>query len=202
MIASLSGTVVALESSNAVVDVSGVGYLVQLTSTTSKSLRLEQQTLLYTTLVVREDGFTLFGFLTPEEQKVFDLLRSVTGVGPKSALAILDEMAVDQIVDAVTQENDAAFRSVTGVGPKTAKLIGVTLAGKLGQSTKNSAKANKNDLSAVISALTGLGWTERSAIEAASFASKALGVSASTNELLKSALSQLGSSKSIGGSDE
>lgn len=202
MIASLTGNVVGLESNSAIIDVSGVGYLVQITQATSLSLKLNSGVLLYTALIVREDGFTLFGFPTLAEQKVFDLLRSVSGVGPKSALAILGELSVDQIVEAVANDNDAAFKAVTGVGPKTAKLISVTLAGKLGASPRSNLAARGTDLSVVISALTGLGWNERSAIEAANNALASVGSAASTNTLLKLALSHLGSSKSIGASDE
>ena len=202
MIASLTGKVVALESNSVIIDVSGVGYLVQVTQATSLGLKLNSTFLLYTALIVREDGFTLFGFPTVAEQKVFDLLRSVSGVGPKSALAILGELSVDQIVDAVANDNDAAFKAVTGVGPKTAKLISVTLAGKLGGKSKSTAAVNRSKLSVVISALTGLGWNERSAIEAANQAQAHVGAEANTNTLLKLALSQLGTSKSIGGSDE
>lgn len=202
MIASLTGNVVGLESNSAIIDVSGVGYLVQITQATSLSLKLNSGVLLYTALIVRDDGFTLFGFPTLAEQKVFDLLRSVSGVGPKSALAILGELSVDQIVEAVANDNDAAFKAVTGVGPKTAKLISVTLAGKLGASPRSNLAARGTDLSVVISALTGLGWNERSAIEAANNALASVGSAASTNTLLKLALSHLGSSKSIGASDE
>lgn len=202
MIASLNGRILALESSSAIVDVSGVGYLVQITPATSRTLSVDHSAFLFTAMVVREDGFTLFGFATVAEQKIFDLLRSVSGVGPKSALAILGELSVDQIVDAVAQENDAAFKAVSGIGPKTAKLISVTLAGKLGNSAARAKSSASSDLSVVVAALTGLGWNERSALEAASKASDALGASASTNNLLKAALAQLGSSKSIGASDE
>ena len=202
MIASLNGRILALESSSAIVDVSGVGYLVQITPATARTLAVEHSAFLFTAMIVREDGFTLFGFTTVAEQKIFDLLRSVSGVGPKSALAILGELSVDQIVDAVAQENDAAFKAVSGIGPKTAKLITVTLAGKLGNSAARAKSSAGSDLSVVVAALTGLGWNERSALEAASKASDALGASASTNNLLKAALAQLGSSKSIGASDE
>jgi Holliday junction DNA helicase RuvA len=202
VIASLNGRVLALESTSAVIDVAGVGYLVQITPATSRTLALDHGAFLFTAMIVREDGFTLFGFSTVAEQKVFDLLRSVSGVGPKSALAILGELSVDQIVDAVAQENDAAFKAVSGIGPKTAKLISVTLAGKLGNSAARAKSSTGSDLSVVVSALTGLGWNERSALDAASKASDALGSSASTNNLLKAALAQLGSSKSIGASDE
>jgi Holliday junction DNA helicase RuvA len=123
-------------------------------------------------------------------------------VGPKSALAILGELSVDKIVDSVAQENDAAFRAVSGIGPKTAKLIIVTLAGKLGNSSNRSKSSGGTDLSVVISALTGLGWNERSAVDAASTALDIFGPNASTNNLLKAALAQLGASKSVGSSDE
>lgn len=202
MIASLNGTVVALEAGSAVIDVSGVGYLVQISSATSRSLKLNQSKLLHTSLIVREDAFTLYGFGSTAEQKVFDALRTVTGVGPKSALAVLNDLSVDQIVDAVTAENDSVFKAVSGIGPKTAKLIILTLTGKLTGNSGSSTSAKVNELSSVISALTGLGWNERSAADAASFAAKSLGSDSSTNDLLKLALSHLGSSKSVGASDE
>lgn len=202
VIASLNGRIIALESSSAVIDVTGVGYVVQITPATSQSLKIDQTAFLFTSMIVREDGFTLFGFSTVSEQKIFDLLRSVTGVGPKSALAILGELSVEQIVDAVSQENDTAFKAVSGIGPKTAKLIIVTLAGKLGNTAIRSKSSTGSDLSVVVAALTGLGWNERSALEAASMARDSIGANASTNNLLKAALSQLGSAKSVGASDE
>lgn len=202
MIASLSGTVVALEAGSLVLEVSGVGFQVLVSASTSRSLTLGSSANLHTSLIVREDGFTLFGFSTVTEQRVFDLLRSVTGVGPKSALAILGDLSVDQIIDAVAHENDAAFRSVSGIGPKTAKLISVTLAGKLGASSSSSKGSAGADISEVISALTGLGWNDRTAIEAANRAQKQLGSNAKVNDLLKFALSNLAAAKSVGTTDE
>ena len=202
MIASLNGRVLALESASVIIDVAGVGYLVQITPATSHTLAVDHSAFLFTAMIVREDGFTLFGFTTVAEQKIFDLLRSVSGVGPKSALAILGQLNVDEIIDAVAQENDAAFKAVSGIGPKTAKLISVTLAGKLGNSATRTRPSKNSDLSVVVAALTGLGWNERSALDAASKASDSLGSSVSTNNLLKAALAHLGSSKSIGASDE
>ena len=205
MISSLNGKVIALESASAVVDVNGVGFSVLISSSTAKCLSVDHSAFLHTALVVRDDGFTLFGFSSVTELRVFELLRSVSGVGPKSALAILGELSVEQIIDAVGQENDAAFKLVSGIGPKTAKLIIVTLAGKLGSTSSTSSKtstASTSDLSLVVEALTGLGWNERSALEAASRASEELGAVASTNNLLKVALAQLGTSKSVGASDE
>lgn len=202
MIASLFGTVMALESNSLVLDVSGVGYLVQITSPTSRDVSEGRSLLLHTSLVVREDGFTLFGFLTQGEQKAFELLRSVTGVGPKSALAVLSELSVEQVFDAVAQENDSVFKAVTGIGPKTAKLISVTLAGRLGVKTSVNSYTSKDELATVVAALTGLGWSERVSVDAGNSALKALGAVASPAALLKYSLSTLGSSKSLGAADE
>jgi holliday junction DNA helicase RuvA len=202
VIASLNGTVVALESGSAVIDVSGVGYLVHISNFTANELRVGSTALVHTSLIVREDGFTLFGFLNSTEQRFFDLLRSVTGVGPKSALAIVGEIPVTQIIDAVNSENDSVFKAVSGIGPKTAKLIVLTLAGKLGGSTPSTGQRQGSELVTVITALTGLGWNERTAIDAANMAQKNLGQGSSANELLKLALANLGSTKSIGATDE
>lgn len=202
MIASLNGKVIALEPGSAVIDVSGVGYLVSITVPTSKLLSLDTNIHLFTTMIVREDGFSLFGFQNSVDQKIFDLLRSVTGVGPKSALAILSAMSVDQIISSVANDDDASFKQVSGVGPKTAKLIIVTLAGKLGVTSAITPKTNSTELALVVSALAGLGWNERVAQDAAQQSIRQLGSQATTNELLKDALSRLGTSKSVGTSDE
>jgi Holliday junction DNA helicase RuvA len=202
VIASLNGKVVALESGSAIIDVSGVGYLVSLTLPTSNSISIDSNILLYTTMIVREDGFSLFGFLNSVDQRFFDLLRSVTGVGPKSALAILSSMTVDQIISSVASEDDASFKQVSGVGPKTAKLIVLTLAGKLGTPSASAPKTNPTQLAQVVTALCGLGWNERVAQDAAQQSIRQLGSNASVNELLKDALSRLGTSKSVGTRNE
>lgn len=202
MIASLSGTVLALNQQQAVIDVSGVGYQVFITPETSMALKFGEGVRLHTALIVREDAFTLFGFSTLEELEMFDLLRSVTGVGPKSALGILASMSSDAIRVAVISEDDSAFKRVSGIGPKTAKLITVTLAGKLvGLPAGVAAKANHAtpvvDLTNLISALQGLGWNERQASDAVRAVAAELGPRAGADALLKAALAQLGSSKSV-----
>ncbi len=202
MIASLNGKIIALEPGSAIIDVSGVGYLVSITGPTSNLLSLDTSIHLFTTMIVREDGFSLFGFPNSVDQKIFDLLRSVTGVGPKSALAILSAMSVDQIISSIANEDDASFKQVSGVGPKTAKLIVLTLAGKLGVTSAITPKTNPTELALVVSALAGLGWNERVAQDAAQQSIRQLGSQATTNELLKDALSRLGTSKSVGTSDE
>ena len=208
MIASLTGTVQSLAAAHVVLDVAGVGYLVNITPQTSRNLHIGDSALLRTALIVREDAFTLFGFETSEELEMFDLLRSVTGVGPKSALAILGQLGSDQVRTAVLSENDAAFKAVSGIGPKTAKLITVTLAGKLTGLPVAAASGNVSaapaavDLSNVIAALQGLGWSERAAAEAVREVAESVGPSATADVLLRAALSRLGSSKSVSGGDQ
>ena len=179
MISQLRGTVVALSSNACVLDVAGVGYAVSITPGTALEQRIGQQVMLHTALIVREDAFLLYGFAALEELAVFDLLRSVTGVGPKSALSIIGSLGVEEISNAVAAEDDAAFKSVTGIGPKTAKLIVVTLAGKL-------AKRSDGTDQELMSALTGLGYSEsvaKAALKAAQGQTK--------QEQLKSALAHI-----------
>ena len=207
MISSLTGLVQRTGPGFLVLDVSGVGYQVFITAQASQSLQAGDAVTMQTALIVREDAFVLFGFETVEELELFDLLRSVTGVGPKSAMAILSQLSVGAIRDAVLSENDSTFKAVSGIGPKTAKLITVTLAGKLvglaGAATAAATKsAPKVDLANVIQALQGLGWSEKQAAEAVRDAAEALGATATADALLRTALARLGNSKSVSGGDQ
>lgn len=159
MIAKISGTVDRLGVTSVVLDVNGVGYLVSVSPKLVSEINLGQPLTLFTAHIVREDAQLLFGFANQPELEIFDLLRSVTGVGPKSALAIVAAVGVDGIERAVANEDDATFRSVSGIGPKTAKLITVSLAGKLA----GSATSKDSEL---LSALVGLGYPEAKARKA------------------------------------
>ena len=162
MIASLTGLVVSNSNGQIVVDVQGVGYLVHSTSSTVGSISQGDSVSFHTSLVVREDAWTLFGFETRQELEVFELLRSVNGVGPKSALSILNQLSVEQIAQAVAEESDESFKAVSGIGSKTAKLITITLAGKFASAGSNTSATSES----AVSALVGLGWSERQAREA------------------------------------
>lgn len=195
MIAAIRGTLISKTTSQLVVDVNGLGYLVNVTSNTAAKFTLNSEIALHTAFVVREDAMTLFGFVTVLEQELFDLLRSVTGVGPKSALAILGSLSTGEIASAVALDNDAAFRSVSGIGPKTAKLITVTLAGKLSHLVGVSdAPTNQTvaDYSSVVEALVSLGWQERAASDAVREASESSKPGAGRDTILRSALAILG----------
>lgn len=169
MISSVRGAVLSLHGAFAVVEVGGIGYSVQITPQHALALRLGQETRMHTALIVREDDMSLFGFATLEELEMFDLLRGVSGVGPKSALGVLATLTPDQIAAAVATEDDAPFRKVSGIGPKTAKLITVSLAGKIlapaGAAPSASTPASSTAQN-VVTALVGLGWNERVAAQA------------------------------------
>lgn len=169
MISSLRGRVASASGGTLVVDVSGVGYLVNATPAFVLSSREGQEVFVHTSLIVREDAMILFGFASRDELDVFELLIGVTGVGPKSALGVLSAMSPTEVARAVQGDDDAAFRRVSGIGPKTAKLITVSLAGKLvapvaAETGRPVAAGGVAD--DVLAALTGLGWSEKLAGEA------------------------------------
>ena len=182
MIASLTGEVLSSSNGQVVLDVSGVGYQINSTQAIAGSLTAGQSVRFHTSLVVREDALTIFGFLDANQLEVFELLRSVNGVGPKSALAILAELSVDQIAQAVTQEADQVFKAVSGIGAKTAKLIVITLTGKLASGAAGQLSPSSE---AAVAGLIGLGWSERQARQAAA---KVADPSKTDKELLKAAL--------------
>jgi len=197
MISSVRGTVLAAVGTTAVIEVGGVGLSVQVTPQHALTLRVGSEAMLRTALIVREDDLSLFGFAEPEELTVFDLLRGVTGVGPKSSMGVLAAMTPGEVAHAVALEDDAAFRKVSGIGPKTAKLIVLSLTGKLAVLPSSRASAPRTSSTVgenVTVALVGLGWPERVAIEAVE---DALAVASDADRssvpaLLRLALAQLG----------
>lgn len=155
-----------MSGSSAVIEVGGVGFDVTLTPAHTLSLRVGHEASVVTSLIVREDSLSLFGFVDHDSLDLFTLLTGVTGVGPKSAMGVLAELSPAQIAVAVSQEDDAVFRKVSGIGPKTAKLIVLSLAGKV--SVFAAAPAVAKDVSGsirddVLAALVGLGWNEKAA---------------------------------------
>jgi Holliday junction DNA helicase RuvA len=170
MISSVRGTAVHVDADAVVVEVGGVGLHVAVTPQVARMTQVGDTLTLHTSLIVREDALSLFGFESREELGVFGLLLGVTGVGPKSALGVLSTLTVPQIADAVAADDDAPFRRVSGIGPKTAKLIVVQLAGKIAV-TRPAGPAGGAGVAAaipaqVVQALVGLGWSERVAAEA------------------------------------
>lgn len=172
--------------------------MVAITPRTSLQLTEGAEAKLLITMIVREDAMLLFGFPSEDEREVFDLLRSVTGVGPKSALGVLSAMSVNEIQAAVNSDSDSAFKAVSGIGPKTAKLICVTLSGKMQMSVsaagiKPVTKASEHILEAIV----GLGWPSKLAEVALNRVLEAA-PNLDDGPLLKAALADLGQGKSVG----
>ena len=199
MIASLRGVVADIAGPEVVVEVQGIGYLLTVPDRSAMRLSVGEELHLHTAMVVRDDHVAIFGFETREELGLFALLRSVNGVGPKMALAVLGQMTPGAIHDAVLSEDDAAFRAVSGVGAKTAKLIVLSLQGAFDHLPRTAGETSTtSDVSevlkaSVVQALVGLGWTEkiaRSGVEQVLEAGSGEPVDAST--LLRDALSILG----------
>src|SRR5918911_465966 len=134
MIAHLSGTLLAKHATSVVVDVGGVGYEVTIPVTTFYDLgepNTPVRLRVYTH--VREDALQLFGFRTERERELFTLLISVSGIGPKSAVAMLSGMSADEIVMAIRTNNYARLTSIPGVGRKTAERLVIELRDKMAQ---------------------------------------------------------------------
>lgn len=173
MIASVSGTVAAVTGEAAVVEVGGIGIAVQCTPNTLATLRPGQETRLATSLVVREDSLTLFGFASDDERAVFDILQSVTGVGPRLAQAVLSVHSPDAVRAAVATDDVGALTLVPGVGKKGAQRLVLELKDKLGTTSSAGAVVRLPGQQGVgawreqlRAALTGLGWSDREVNEA------------------------------------
>ena len=132
MISHLNGMVSAIAPEGAVIEVGGVGLLVQCTPGTLATLRPGERARVATSLVVREDALTLFGFAADDERDVFELLQTASGVGPRLALAMLAVFTPDALRRAVAAEDVTALTRVPGIGRKGAQRIVLELAGRLG----------------------------------------------------------------------
>ena len=132
MIAHLDGLVCAIAPEGAVIEVGGVGLLVQATPGTLAGLRTGERARVATSLVVREDALTLYGFASDDERDVFELVQTCSGVGPRLALAMLASFSPDGLRQAIASEDVAALTRVPGIGRKGAQRIVLELAGRLG----------------------------------------------------------------------
>lgn len=199
VISQLTGTVSYVGATRAIITVGGVGFDVLVTATHALELRVGAELTLTCTLVVREDSLTLYGFRDAHEREVFELLTSVSGVGPKSAMGVLAQLRPDELATAVENEDVAAFKKVSGVGPKTAKLITVQLKGKLVASRPTAAggggTVSGTTRDDVVAALVGLGTPQKQALEAVDRASEDAAATADVPTLLRAALRELGAKR-------
>jgi Holliday junction DNA helicase RuvA len=172
MIASVRGMVLAVRLDAAVIEVGGVGMLLQATPATLAGLRVGREALLATSLVVREDSLTLFGFADDDERDVFETVQTVSGIGPRLALAMLAVHTPDGLRAAVAGEDLNALVKVPGVGRKGAARIVLELTGRLGAPASPGSAAAPAPGAApawreqVVEALVGLGWSAKQAADA------------------------------------
>ncbi|GAA2314439.1 Holliday junction branch migration protein RuvA [Nonomuraea roseoviolacea subsp. roseoviolacea] len=172
MIASVAGRVTAIAPYGAVIEVGGVGVLTHCTPGTLARLRVGEEARLATSLVVREESLTLYGFATEDERAVFELLQTASGVGPKLALAMLAVHTPDALRVAVAAADLKALTKVPGIGQKGAQRIVLELKDRLGTPDAALDAALNGDRTAplwrdqVHSGLVGLGYSAKDADEA------------------------------------
>ena len=193
MIARLTGILAETTADHAVLDVGGVGYLVQASARTLSAIGpVGGQVMLLTEMQVREDSMTLFGFGSAGERDWFRLLISVQGVGGKVALAILSTLEADELSRAVSSGDKAMVARANGVGPKLAQRIVMELKDKIGGVTLGSAgslpKAAAGAAADAVSALANLGFKPAEAGAAVAAAEAELGEGASLDALVRLAL--------------
>lgn len=168
MIATLSGTVKSLTSDRAIIEVGGVGMNVLINAHTSNSLTIGAHANLFTSLVVREDSLTLFGFSDEPSRVLFELVQTVSGIGPKVALSILGALTPSELAHAVNTENISAIEKVPGIGKKGAQRLILELKSKIsdfgqGSYTRSHQPVWREQLT---SALVSLGFSAKDSDDA------------------------------------
>lgn len=176
MIASVRGPVAHVGLDRVVVEVGGVGMLVHTTPATAASCRRGGEASLATSLVVREDSLTLFGFYAAAERDMFETLQTVSGVGPRLALAMLSVMGPDELASALSTGDSKALTVIPGIGAKSAERLVLELRDKVGAvpgagaasqaGAPGAPEAREPWRAQVTEALVGLGWSAKQASDA------------------------------------
>ncbi len=200
MIAFVRGTVVQAGHDRLVVDLGAVGVSVLCTPATALSTRTGEHIELWTSLVVREDGWTLYGFASVDERTCFEQVQTVSGIGPRIALAVLGTVTPDDLRRAIADGDERTLTAVPGIGRKGAQRLILELADRLGPaltvgSSARAATTPSGWRQAVTAGLVSLGWSAReadTAVEALApdvrAAADAAGADADVGALLKAAL--------------
>jgi Holliday junction DNA helicase RuvA len=195
MIASLNGKLLTKSTTNAVVECGGVGYFVNISISTFEKLPERGETIfLFTVYQLREDAVTLFGFVSEADREAFLILNSVSGIGGKTALAILSSITVSELVKFITNQNLPALQKLPGIGKKTAERLCFELKDKI--MTLNTADSgltiiqsnNQSVNNEAISALISLGYNKVIAEKAVKAAQKTLDDDVKVESLIKVAL--------------
>jgi Holliday junction DNA helicase RuvA len=197
MIASLTGRVTGHSAGGVVLTVGGVGLAVQTTPGTRARLRTGDEAFLATSLVVREDSLTLYGFETDDERELFEILQTASGIGPKVAQAVLTTLTPDAVRRAIATNDLASLTLVPGIGKKGAERMVLELRDKLGMAHVSSSSAPVAWRDTLTEALIGLGWSSSQADEVVVKLSAAHPDAGETDvpSLLREALRMLGKSR-------
>ncbi|MGV3113931.1 Holliday junction branch migration protein RuvA [Corynebacterium freneyi] len=210
MIASVRGTVIDMGAAHVVIECGGVGHLVTVTARTGATLTRGEEGFLLTTLVVREDAMTLYGFASSQEREMFELLQTVSGLGPRLAMAVLQVLDPTDVAAAVAAGDSKRLQAANGVGKRMAERMLVELKDKVapfaapagadasteeaaaaGARPGANAKAPAADTDQVVGALTGLGFREQEASAAVADV-LAADPTLDTSAALRAALKELG----------
>ncbi len=185
MIATISGVVSEKLEASVVVEANGVGYLLAVSASDYQSLEVDSETRLYVYEVIREDAYDLYGFLESIGKIIFKQLLSVSGVGPKAAIAILSIASIDKVQEAIAVGDISFLQSADGVGKRTAERIAVELKDKVIADTYAGSSSTTSDTA--IEALESLGYSRSVALKALSKVPKDL----SDEERIKQALGEM-----------
>lgn len=200
MIASVRGPVRHVGLDHVVVEVGGVGLLVHTTPGTAADCRTGQEATLETSLVVREESLTLYGFRGADAKALFEQVQTVSGVGPRLALAMLSVHTPDAVRRAIGQGDLAALTKVPGIGRKSAERLVLELKDKIlvvgvdpaDLSVRPAAGADDTELGQVREALVGLGWSTKQAADAVTRVTGSPEAPTGVAEILRAALRELG----------
>jgi holliday junction DNA helicase RuvA len=189
MIGRIAGTLLEKNPPHVLVDCAGVGYELDVPMSTLYNLpEAGAKVTLLTQLIVREDAHLLYGFATGAERAAFRELIKVSGIGPRTALAVLSGMSVAELAQAITLQEAARLQKVPGIGKKTAERLLLELKGKLGADLGVPSGSAANDTTAdIVRALTALGYNDKEALAAM----KSVPAGASVSEGIKLALKAL-----------
>ncbi|MDO5048392.1 MAG: Holliday junction branch migration protein RuvA [Actinomycetaceae bacterium] len=194
MISYLIGKVQKIKSDHIVVLSQNLGFRVYMPARSIATVRHGLDIELHTNLVVREESMTLFGFLSEDESETFEILQTVTGVGPRTAIAALDTFTPDELRSALADRDEKRLQKIPGIGKKSAQRMILDIGDKLGPASASfDAPAVNDDVAdEVVKALVSLGWQKQQA-EGAVAQFSGMGMNAS--DMLRAALVNLGGNR-------
>ncbi|EEH63419.1 Holliday junction DNA helicase RuvA [Gleimia coleocanis DSM 15436] len=194
MISFFQGEVQAIKPGHLVLVNGGFGLSIQVTVGTANQVRHGELVGLYTSLIVREDSLTLYGFLTEDERDTFNVLQTVSKIGPRTALQALEALTPDELRQAVISSDEKTLQRIPGIGKKSAQRMLIEIGDKLGTPTGNVKLGTTVSVAEteVIAGLVSLGYSEVSAQAAVE---PFQGSDMNTSEMLRAALIQLGTNR-------